>query len=52
MWMYPSSPMRGNKDQERHDKEYVLRNASIVMEKQTNLNPSSTKTKELLIPKA
>ena len=52
MWMYPSAPMRGNKDRDKHDKESVLINAGIVMQKQTNLRPSTAKAKDMIIPRA
>ena len=51
MWMYPTSHMRGNKDREKHDKESVPINAGIIMQKQTNLRPSTAKAKDLIVPK-
>ena len=52
MWMYPTTHMKGNKDRDKHDKESVLINAGIVMQKQTNLKPSTAKAKDLIVPKA
>ena len=52
MWMYPTSHMRGNKDRDKHDKESVLINIGIIMQKQTNLKPSTAKAKDLIVPRA
>ena len=52
MWMYPTTHMQGNKDRDRHDKGSVLINVGIIMQKQTNLKPSTAKAKDLIVPKA